>query len=189
MGPGWHGQITQLLAAWGQGDRAALEQLAEAVDGELRRIARSYLSREPADPVLQTTAIINEVYLRLLGGKPLSCGDRAHFYAVCARIMRRILVDHARARRAAKRGSGASPTPIEGASPLTRELSPDVIAIDDALTALSRHDPRKGQVVELRFFGGLSVAETAQALSVSEETVIRDWRLAKLWLLRELKGG
>lgn len=180
--------ITELLAAWGQGDRAALDHLAVLVDSELRRIARSYLNREQPDALLQTTVIINEVYLRLLGGASVSCRDRSHFYAICAQIMRRVLVDLARSRRTGKRGAGAAHVPLEQANLLSQPRFTDVIAIDEALAALAQVDARKSRVVELRFFGGLSVEETAQALNISPESVLRDWRLAKLWLLRHLKG-
>ena len=188
MDPATPDRITEMLTAWSQGDDpAALEHLVPLVEAELRRIARSYLNKEQRDPLLQTTVIINEVFLRLLGGKPLSCQSRTHFYALCAQIMRRILVDHARARKTAKRGAGAAEVPLEESSPLARELTTDIIAIDQALDALAQQDARKSKVVELRFFGGLSVEETTEALHISEDSVVRDWKLAKLWLLRELK--
>jgi RNA polymerase sigma factor (TIGR02999 family) len=186
--PGSAEGITELLAAWGDGDRAALDRLAVLVDAELRRIARSYPDKEQPDAILQTTVIINEVYLRLLGGASVSCQNRSHFYAICAQIMRRILVDHARARRTAKRGAGAMHVSLEQSNLLSQQRFTDVIAIDEALASLAQVDARKSKVVELRFFGGLSVEETAQALNISPESVLRDWRLAKLWLLRQLKG-
>ena len=178
-----------MLVSWSEGDSGALEHLAPLVDAELRQIARSYLNKEHSDPILQTTVIINEAFVRLLGGEPVSCRNRSHFYALCAQIMRRILVDHARARRAAKRGAGAADVRLDEVNALAPELSTDVIAIDQALTSLAQHDARKSKVVELRFFGGLSVEETAEALHISGESVVRDWKLAKLWLLQELKGG
>jgi RNA polymerase sigma factor (TIGR02999 family) len=186
--PGPAEGISELLAAWGEGDRAALDYLVVLVDAELRRIARSYLDKEQPDAILQTTVIINEVYLRLLGGTSVSCRNRSHFYAICAQIMRRILVDHARARKTAKRGAGAVHVSLEQSNLLSQEQFTDVIAIDEALASLAQVDARKSKVVELRFFGGLSVEETAQALNISPESVLRDWRLAKLWLLRHLKG-
>jgi RNA polymerase sigma factor (TIGR02999 family) len=146
------------------------------------------LDKEQPDAILQTTVIINEVYLRLLGGASVSCQNRSHFYAICAQIMRRILVDHARARRTAKRGAGAMHVSLEQSNLLSQQRFTDVIAIDEALASLAQVDARKSKVVELRFFGGLSVEETAQALNISPESVLRDWRLAKLWLLRQLKG-
>lgn len=189
MDPGSAEDITELLTAWEKGDRAALDHLVVLVDGELRRIARSYLDKEQPDAVLQTTVIINEVYLRLLGGVSVSCRNRSHFYAICAQIMRRILVDNARARRTAKRGAGAVHVSLDQSRLLSPQRFTDVIAIDEALASLAQVDARKSKVVELRFFGGLSVEEAAQALNISEESVLRDWRLAKLWLLRQLKGG
>ena len=174
--------------AWGKGDSSVLERLVPLVDAELRRIARSYLDRELSDPDLQTTAIINETYLRLLGGGAVSCNDRTHFFAVCAQIMRRILVDHARTRRAIKRGGGAEHVPLDETRLAAPDQFTDVIAIDQALDLLSHDDARKAKVVELRFFGGLSVEETARVLDISNESVIRDWKLAKIWLWRQLGG-
>jgi RNA polymerase sigma factor (TIGR02999 family) len=181
-------EITALLAAWSKGDRGALERLVPLVDSEMRQIARSYLAKERPDPIFQTTAIIDEVFLRLIDSNRINCVDRSHFYALCARLMRRLIVDQARARRAAKRGNHARRVSLDESCLVSQECLTDVVAIDEALTSLSRADPRKGQVVELRFFGGLSVEETAEALGISPETVMRDWRLAKVWLLRELSG-
>lgn len=172
-----------------QGGSGALDRLVPLVDCEMRQIARAYLAREQPDPNLQTTAIVNEVFLRLIDSSSINCGDRLHFYALCARVMRRVLVDQARARGAVKRGSGARPVPLDESCLVSSERLTDVVAIDQALTSLSRSDPRKGAVVELRFFGGLSVEETAEALDISPESVMRDWRLAKVWLLRELSGS
>ena len=182
-------EITGLLLAWGKGDQSALERLVPLVDAELRRVARSYLDKEPSGHDLQTTAIINEVYLRLIDAGKVTCRDRCHFFTICAQMMRRILVDHARTRRRVKRGGGAMHVSLDEVCVVSPERITDLIAIDEALTSLSRADPRKGQVVEMRFFGGLSVEETAEALNISNDSVMRDWRLAKLWLLRELGGG
>jgi len=182
-------EITALLMAWRDGDQSALERLVPLVERELRVIARSCLDKERTDADLQTTGIINEVYVRLIDSGKVRCHDRSHFYAICARIMRRILVDHARERGTAKRGGGAVHVPIDEAFLASSERMTDLLVIDEALTSLASVDPRKGQVVELRFFGGLSVEETAQALHISEESVMRDWRLAKLWMLRFLRPG
>ncbi len=188
MGPAESHDITGLLVAWSKGDRGALDRLVPLVESEMRQIARAYLEKERPDPDLQTTALINEVYLRLIDSNSVSCGDRSHFFALCARLMRRVLVDQARARGAAKRGSRARHVSLDESRLVSQERLTDVVAIDEALTSLSRADPRKGKVVELRFFGGLSVEETAEALDISPDSVIRDWRLAKVWLLRELSG-
>jgi RNA polymerase sigma factor (TIGR02999 family) len=188
VGPADPHEITGLLVAWGKGDRGALDRLVPLVESEMRQTARAYLGKERPDPNLQTTAIINEVFLRLIESNSVSCGDRSHFYALCARVMRRVLVDQARARRAAKRGNNARPVSLGESCLISQECLTDVVAIDEALASLSRADPRKGQVVELRFFGGLSVEETAETLGISPESVMRDWRLARVWLLRELSG-
>ena len=180
--------ITALLRAWSQGDPGALGSLIPIVEHELRSIAKHCLEARRHDPMLDTSALINEAYLRLIDANQANWQDRAHFFAVCAKIMRRILVDHARARRSAKRGGGLRPMPLDEGLAVSQEKSADLVAIDEALDALSEIDARKGRVVELRFFGGLSVEETAEALSVSTETVQRDWRLARMWLWRELKG-
>lgn len=179
-------EITQLLRAWGNGDEEALEALMPLVYQELHRRARRYMAREQSAKTLQTTALINEVYLRLVDFKQMSWNDRAHFFAVCARLMRRILTDFARARHYGKRGGDARRVSFDEALVVQREPSAEFVALDDALNSLAAVDPRKSQVVELRFFGGLSVEETAEVLKVSPETVMRDWRLAKVWLLREL---
>jgi len=180
--------ISGLLQAWSQGDEKALESLTPLVDRELRQIARRHLqSRRPA-ATLQTTSILDETYVHLVSANPPACANRAHFYALCARIIRHIVVDHARALASAKRGRGLVPLPLEEAQAVTPGRTRDLVAIDDALSALSKLDPRRGRVVELRFFGGLNVEETAEVLSVSTETVKRDWRVAKLWLAQELSG-
>ena len=179
-------QITQFLRAWRQGDQAALDSLIPLVDQELRRIAKHYLRREHPGHTLETTALVNEAYLRLIDIRQVDWQDRAHFFGICARLMRQILVDHARVHRASKRGGGQRFVSLDEALEVAVDRSSDLAAIDDALSALAKVDRRKEQVVELRFFGGLSVEETAEVLSVSPETVMRDWRLAKVWLMREL---
>jgi RNA polymerase sigma-70 factor, ECF subfamily len=179
-------QITQLLRSWSQGDAHALEALIPIVYGELHRIAQRYMSDEAAAHTLQATALVNEAYLRLVRGPSAEWQSRIHFFAVSAQIMRHILVDWARSRQACKRGSGLSPIQLDEALAMPAQSGSDLVAIDDALKALALVDARKSQVIELRFFGGLSVGETAQVLHVSEETVHRDWRLAKSWLRREL---
>jgi RNA polymerase sigma factor (TIGR02999 family) len=179
---------TLLLQAWGRGDKAAFDALVPLVHQELRRLARRQMRQEPRGHTLQATALVNEAYLRLIDLKRIQWTDRAHFFAMAARMMRRILVDWARARRYQKRGGGAPKVGLDEALVVSSETGRDLVAIDDALDALTAVDPRKGQVVEMRFFGGLTVAETAEALHVSVDTVTRDWRLAKVWLLRELTG-
>lgn len=182
-------EITQLLIAWGDGDPSALEELAPLVHSELHRLAHHYMSRERPGHTLQTSALINEAYIRLINWKDVRWQNRTHFFAVSAQLMRRILVDFARDRQYLKRGGGAMQVSLAEAAALTVERSHDLLALDEALTALTDLDPRKGQMVEMRFFGGLTVEEVAEVLKVSEETVIRDWRLAKVWLLRELGRG
>jgi RNA polymerase sigma factor (TIGR02999 family) len=166
-----------------------LERLIPLVDAELRRIARRYLERQRPEARLQTTSLLNETYLRLMGAKPGCLRDRVHFFALCASIIRGILVDLTRARGAAKRGGGVPPLPLAEAAGALRGPSEDLVAIDEALTTFSKMDPRRGQVVELRFFGGLSVEETAEVMGISPETVKRDWRVARLWLMKELSRG
>jgi RNA polymerase sigma factor (TIGR02999 family) len=182
-------EITGLLQAWSKGDEEALERLAPLVDGELRRMAKHHLERVPPDASLTTTALVQEAYLRLINVNQVSWQDRAHFFALCAQIMRGILVDHARAHHAAKRGGGAAHVPLDEALVVSRERTSDLLAIDEALSGLAQMDPRKGRVVELRFIGGLTVEETAAVLGVSSETVQRDWRMARMWLVRELGRG
>ena len=179
-------EITRLLVAWGDGDRTALEQLAPLVHTELHRLARHYMGGERPGHILQTSALVNEAYLRLIDWKNVRWQNRAHFFAVSAQLMRRILVDLARERQNLKRGGGALPVSLSEAETLPLVRGADLVALDEALTALAEVDQRKGQVVEMRFFGGLSVEEVAEVLKVSKETVMRDWRLAKVWLLREL---
>jgi RNA polymerase sigma factor (TIGR02999 family) len=178
--------VTDLLLAWGSGDRSALDELMPLVHQELRRLARVQMRGERDNHTLQTTALVNEAFMRLIDLRRIQWQDRAHFMALSARLMRRVLVDHARSRNSQKRGGGAAPVALDDALVPSPERGADLVALDDALENLARVDPRKSQVVELRFFGGLSVEETAEALSVSPETVMRDWRLAKSWLLREI---
>jgi len=180
--------ITGLLRAWSRGDEDALGRLAPLIDQELRRLARHCLRQGHRDPLLDTTALINEAYIRLIDTAQMEWHDRAHFFAVSARIMRHILVDEARARHTFKRGMGAIHLSLNDEQAGSRPVAPDVVAVDEALEALAQLDVRKGRVVELRFFGGLTIDETAEVLKVSPDTVRRDWRLAKAWLLRELGG-
>jgi RNA polymerase sigma factor (TIGR02999 family) len=182
------GELTQLLIAWSQGDARALEQLTPLVYAELRKIAHRYMNRERAGHTLQTTAVVHEAFLRLLGNPQENWQNRAHFYAIAAQMMRRILVDYARANLRAKRGGETIRVALEDVdAPVTEPaLDPDLIALDAALEKLAEIDPRRGRVVELRFFGGLSVEETAHVLQVAPDTVVRDWRVAKAWLFRYL---
>jgi RNA polymerase sigma factor (TIGR02999 family) len=179
--------VTRLLQAWGQGDESALEQLMPLVYQELHRLAHRYMAGEQPGQTLQTTALVHEVYLRLVDVNSVDWQDRAHFYALCARMMRRILVDFARSRTYQKRGGGAVHVQLDEALTVSVMGGSELVEVDNALQRLSAVDARKSQVVELRFFGGLSVEETAVALKVSPETVMRDWRLAKAWLTRELE--
>jgi RNA polymerase sigma factor (TIGR02999 family) len=180
-------QVTNLLVAWGQGDEAAFEQLIPVVHAELRRIARRHMGHERGGHTLQPTALVNEAYLKLVDVRQVQWQDRAHFFAMSSRVMRRVLVDAARARGYQKRGGGAQQVTLDEGRVGGPQPAADVLALDDALTALAAIDPRKSQVVEMRYFGGLSIEETAEALDVSVRTVKRDWTMAKLWLLRELK--
>ncbi len=180
--------VTQLLLAWREGDNRALEQLAPLVYGELRKLAHARVRAEDEAVSLDTTALVHETYLRLVDARRVSWQSRTHFYALCARAMHRILVDAARRRRSLKRGGAFLVVPLEPSLPVSSERDSDLLALDEALADLSNADPRQGQVVELRYFGGLSVDETAQVLNVSSRTVMRDWNLAKLWLLRALRN-
>lgn len=180
-------EVTQLLLAWNDGDESALEKLLPLVYAELRRLAKRRMRLERPDHTLQTSALINEAYLRLVDVRNVHWQNRAHFFALCARLMRRILVDYARTRHYAKRGGGVQPISLDQPPPVAAR-SPDLVLVDDALHALAEVDARKAQVVELRFFGGLTAEETAEVLKVSPETVRRDWKLAKVWLLRELSA-
>ncbi|HYK90359.1 MAG TPA: sigma-70 family RNA polymerase sigma factor [Acidobacteriota bacterium] len=179
-------EVTRLLQAWGSGDRAALEQLTPLVYNELHRLAHSYMTRERSGQTLQTTGLVHEVYLRLVDVENIDWQNRSHFYGICARLMRRILVDFARSRNYQKRGGHFPHVELEEAATVSQTVGSELLAVDDALKRLAAVDSRKSEVVELRFFGGLTVAETAAVLRVSEETVARDWKLAKAWLLREL---
>jgi RNA polymerase sigma factor (TIGR02999 family) len=183
-------EVTGLLLAWSEGEQAALEKLVPLVYAELRRIAHRYMGGERRDHTLQTTALVNEAYLRLIGSRRVRWQNRAHFFAVSAQLMRRILVDFARSRQYLKRGAGKKKISLDEAWMISKGQGQDLVALDESLKALEAVDARKSQVVELRFFGGLSVAETAEVLKVSPDTVLRDWRLAKVWLARELsKAG
>jgi RNA polymerase sigma factor (TIGR02999 family) len=179
-------EITRLLRAWGNGDQAALDRLTPVVYDELRRMARRYMHRERDGHTLQTTALVNEAYLRLVDVTHVDWQDRAHFFAVSAQMMRRILVDAARARASSKRGGQAVRAELDEIPDLSSGRDREIVAIDDALEALAALDPRKARVIELRFFGGLSVEETAEVLKISPQSVLRDWKLAKAWLMREL---
>jgi RNA polymerase sigma factor (TIGR02999 family) len=181
-------QVTVLLRAWSGGDSAAFDKLAPVIYSELRRLARQYMARERSGHTLQPTALVHEVYLHLAGLRELEWKNRVHFFAITAQIMRRVLVDFARAREARKRGGSQRPISLDECLNIGKHHDASLIALDDALTALSSANPRRCQVVEMKFFAGLSALEIAESLKVSEETVLRDWKLAKLWLLRELSA-
>lgn len=181
--------VTQLLQAWSDGDAEAPAQLMPLVYTELRRLARNYLRRERPDHTLQPTALVHEAYLLLIDQRQVNWQNRAHFYGIAAQLMRRILVDHARADLAQKRGGLTLKLPLDEAASFAQQPPTDLVSLDDALRRLSALDARKSRVVELRFFGGLSVEETAVVLGVSDKTVTRDWNMAKLWLYRELSGN
>ena len=179
--------VTQLLRAWRQGDAAALDQLVPVVYQKLRRLARHHMAGQRPGHTLQATALVNEAYMRLIDCEQVNWKDRAHFFAISARMMRRVLVEFARARQYQKRGAGARKTSLDEGVIASPQRGQDLVALDDALQALAAEYPRQAQVVELRFFGGFSVEETAEVLHVSAITVMRDWQLAKVWLARELK--
>jgi RNA polymerase sigma-70 factor (ECF subfamily) len=181
-------ELTQLLNAWCQGDARALDQLAPLVESELRRVARAYLSKEEPGHTLQPTALINEAYLRLIEWKTVEWRNRAHFYAVAAKMMRRVLVSHAVSRGSLKRGGDAVLVSLVEAESLTDQENAEIVALDAALDRLARFDPRKSQLVELRFFGGLTAEEAAEVMGSSLRTVNREWSLARAWLFRELQG-
>jgi RNA polymerase sigma-70 factor (ECF subfamily) len=181
--------ITGMLVAWGNGNEDALSGLMPLVYPELRRIARRHLARQFPDHSLESAALVNEAYLKLIRANGIRCESRVQFFALCAQVIRRILVDHARNRGSRKRGGGAVQIPLDETLIAARHQGVDVLALNEALTALSKVDPRKERVVELRYFGGLSVEETAEVLHVSPETAKRDWKMAKAWLLRELSRG
>lgn len=178
-------EITQLLQAWRGGDQAAFDRLAPLIYEELKKIARGYMRSERPDGTMQATALVNEAYLKLVHAS-VAWDDRVHFYAVAAQMMRRILVDAARARTRGKRGGHSPKIQLDQVPDLSGDRSRELVAVDDALAALMQLDPRKAKIIELRFFGGLSVKETADVLKVSEPTVLRDWRLARSWMMREL---
>jgi RNA polymerase sigma factor (TIGR02999 family) len=180
--------ISGLLAAWNTGDEEALSRLMDLVYPELRRIARQHLGRRPAGETLESAALANEAYLKLIRAGGIRCENRVHFLALCSQIIRRILVDHARGRGYAKRGGNAVRVPLDDALLGARARGIEVLALDEALGSLSRIDARKGRVVELRYFGGLSIEETAEVMGVSPETVKRDWKMAKAWLFAALTG-
>ena len=180
--------MSGILRAWSGGDQSALDKLTPVVYAELRRLARRHMNHERAGHSLQATALVNEAYMRLVDYKHMQWQNRAHFFAVSSQLMRRILVEHARKRNKVKRGDGAQHIALEDAGVMTSERPMDLVALDDAMNELARLDPRKAQIVEMRFFGGLSVEETAEVLNVSTVTVMRDWRTAKAWLHRELNG-
>ena len=175
-------EITQLLMNWSQGDEAALGQLVPLVYPELRRLAKRHMDREDSAHTLQTSALINEAYLKLVDQQNVKWQNRAHFFAVAAQVMRHILVDHARTRNYAKRGGGAPKLPLDEAAVLTEQRAAQLIALDDALRDLAVLDARKSQIIELRFFGGLSMEEAAEVMKISPSTVQREWRAAKAWL-------
>src|SRR5256712_1276174 len=181
--------VTGLLQAWGQGDEQALQKLIPLVYEQLRTAARRYLAGERPGHTLQTTALVHETYIRLVDVRQIKWQDRAHFMAICSQLMRRILIDFARSRNYKERGAGAVHVDFDEALVVTSEPDANLVALDDALNRLALVDARKSRVVELRFFGGLGVKETAEVLKVSSDTVIRDWKVAKVWRLRELHGG
>ena len=181
-------EITQLLTKWSSGDKAALDELIPLVYPELRRLARTYMRRENSAHTLQTSALINEAYLRLVNQQDVEWKNRAHFYAVAAQVMRHILVDHARKYQYRKRGGGAEHVPFDELTVMCDERAAELIALDDALSRLATLDPRKSHIVELRFFGGLTVDETAEVMKLAPITIMREWRAAKAWLGRETLG-
>ncbi|MCI0488297.1 MAG: sigma-70 family RNA polymerase sigma factor [Blastocatellia bacterium] len=182
------GHVTRLLNDWSDGDSTALDELMPILYDELRSLAAHYLRRERADHTLQPTALVHEAYFRLVDQNDVHWQNRAHFFGVTAQMMRRVLIDHAKSHRRAKRGGGIIKVDLDQAAGLSAEQVSEALALDDVLDALARIDPRKGKIVELRYFGGLSVEETAEVLGISPTTVMRDWALAKAWLYNEIKG-
>ena len=180
-------EMTRLLVAWSEGDRGALERLLPLVEGELHRLAHRYMSRERPGHTLQTSALVNEAYLRLVDQRQVRWQNRAHFFGIAAQMMRRILIDHARRKHFGKHGGSARPASLDEAAIISDERAAELVALDEALDALAKVDERKSRVVELRYFGGLSVEEVAEVLKVSPDTVTRDWRRAKAFLHRELQ--
>ncbi len=188
MDPGSQQDITRLLVAWGEGDKDALDRLMPFVYSELRRLAHAYMRRQKSDHTLQTTALVNEAYMRLIDTSRVRWQDRNHFFAMSAKMMRRILVDSARSKNARKRGGGEHMVTFDEALPVVEAKAADLIDLDDALTRLAELDERQSRIVELRYFGGLTEEEIADVLEVSARTVRRDWSIARAWLFRELKG-
>lgn len=182
-------QITDLLLAWARGDEEALEKLLPLVEAELRRLAKTYLRRERPGHTLQTTALVNEAYIKLAGQKRVNWQNRTHFYAIAAQCMRRVLMDYAKARGRVKRGGGAQQVELADAMLMSSAQSEELLALDAALKKLAAEDERKCKVIEMRYFGGYSVEEIAEILNVSETTIERDWRLARAWLRREIGGS
>ena len=182
-------EVTRLLLDWSNGNQAALERLTPLVYEELHRLAHRHMNRERPDHTLQTSALVNEAYMRLAEQRDVQWQNRAHFFSIASRLMRRILVDHARAHQYAKRGGGAIQVSLDEAAYVSQERASELVALDDALTSLASIDQRKSEVVELRFFGGMSVEETAHVLGVSPITVKRDWSTAKAWLYRAIEEG
>jgi RNA polymerase sigma factor (TIGR02999 family) len=182
-------EVTQLLIEWSNGDKAALDKLMPLIHEELRRLAHHYMHRERGDHTLQTTALVNEAYLRLVNRKDVQWQNRTHFFAIAATLMRNILVDHARSHAYAKRGGGVPRTVFDEAIVASQKRATEVLALDDALKELAVFDPQQSQVVELRFFGGLTIEETADVLALSPATIKREWKTAKAWLYHELAKG
>jgi RNA polymerase sigma-70 factor, ECF subfamily len=182
-------KVTQFLVDWGNGDQTALNKIIPLVQDELRRLASSYLRRERPDHTLQTTALINEAYLRLIDQRDVKWENRAHFFGIAAQLMRRILIDHARHHYYAKRGGKAQQVPFDETTLISKEKSIELVALDEALDRLAAYDPRKARIVELRYFGGLNLEETAEVLGISSPTVQREWRASKVWLYRMLAEG
>ncbi|HZS04309.1 MAG TPA: sigma-70 family RNA polymerase sigma factor [Blastocatellia bacterium] len=181
--------VTRFLVDWSNGDRAALDKLLPLVNDELRRLARHYMRRENPGHTLQTSALVNEAYLRLIDQRQVQWQNRAHFFGIAAQLMRRILIDHARSHHYQKRGGGALKVSLDEAAAVTEARAAELLAVDEALEKLTAMDARKGRIVELRFFGGLSLEETAEVLGISSPTVQREWRAARAWLHRMLVGG
>ena len=182
-------EITQLLAEWSDGNQSALDELYPLVYDELHKLARRYMSRERKGHTLQTTALINEAYVRLVDQRNVHWANRSHFFAISAQIMRRILIDHARRHAYAKRGGGARQVSLEEAATVTSKTGSELIRLDEALNSLAEKDPRRSRVVELRYFGGLNNEEIAGVLHISENTVTRDWNMARAWLYQQLAGS
>jgi RNA polymerase sigma-70 factor, ECF subfamily len=180
-------EVTQLLFDWGNGDQAALDKLVPIVYEELRRMAGRYMRRQNPDHTLQTSALVNEAYLRLIDQKNVQWQNRAHFFGIAAQLMRRVLIDHVRSHHYAKRGGDAVKVSLDEAAIMDQSRSPDLIALDDALNSLAAIDPQQSRIVELRFFGGLTIEETAEVLGISHATVERDWSVARAWLRREME--